>query len=351
MGQRAAVDGRATPVSHERSASPAALRAELAASIGRTLAEESRRNEVTIAAIRTVTLAALVGVELWLVSGRSALGGDAPWFALATFGYLLLAAATWRALALGYWSRGVGYLAPLADAGYAAFRVGAVFVIAGHAHVVQTQELATITGLACLLAVSGAFRLDARAVWWTTSLAGALYVVFAAWIGMRPWDAAVHLVLIAAVGLIGTGLTRLVHRAVNSEITRLTLRRFLPAPVVDAADADPLALLTEPRAVDATIVVTDLRGFTTWAEHRTPLEVLGMLNEVQGALASAVLDCGGVVDKFMGDGMLAVFGAPRARPDHADQALAAVRAMRERIARFDALRLGVGVHSGEVVVG
>jgi class 3 adenylate cyclase len=245
----------------------------------------------------------------------------------------------------------VGYLTPLVDAGYGAVRVGGVFVIAGHEHVVQSQELSTITAIACLLAVSGAFRLAPRAVGWTTLLAEALYVGFAVWIGMHPGDAAVHVALIGSVGLVGLGLTRLVRRAVQSEVTRLTLRRFLPAPVVDAADADPLALLTEPRSVDATIVVTDLRGFTSWAERRTPLEVLGVLNELQGKLAAAVVENGGMIDKFMGDGMLAVFGPPRGVPDHADRALAAVARMVEAMASFDALRLGVGVHSGEVVVG
>jgi class 3 adenylate cyclase len=332
-------------------ATPHALRAELAASIERTLREEGRRNELAIAAIRAVTLGAMCCVEAWLVAGRSALGPAALPAAAVTLSYFAAATGLWWSLRRGLWHPLVGYVTPVVDAAYTAFRVGVVFVIAGHAHVVQAQELSTITALGCLLAVSGAFRLDPRAVGWTTALAEVLYIGFAQWIGMAPWDAVVHVVLIGAVGLVGSGLTRLVGRAVQSEVTRLTLRRFLPAPVVDAADSDPLALLTEPRAIDATIVVTDLRGFTTWAEHRTPLEVLGVLNEVQGALASAVVEEGGMIDKFMGDGMLAVFGAPRATPDHADRALAAVRRMRERTAKFEVLRLGVGVHSGEVVVG
>ena len=58
-----------------------------------------------------------------------------------------------------------------------------------------------------------------------------------------------------------------------------------------------------------------------------------------------------MVDKFMGDGMLAVFGAPTASTDHADRALSAVRRMREGMARFPELAVGIGVHSGEIVVG
>lgn len=335
----------------ERHQAPAALRAELAASITRTLDEQARLNELTIAWVRTVTLAAMSGVELWLLTGPTALGAAAPWLAAFTFGFLAVATALVAALRRGWWSPVLAFALPVLDATYMGLRIAAIFEIAGIAHVVRTQELATVTGMASLLAVSGAFRLQPRAVAITTALGLSLYVVFATWMDLQPFQMFVHGTLIAAVGLCGVGLTRLVHRAVHSEVTRLTLRRLLPGSVLDAADADPMALLTEPRSLDATVVVTDLRGFTTWAEHRSPLEVLGLLNAVQGALAQIVVDHGGTVDKFMGDGMLAVFGAPRLDPAHADRALEAVRAMLLAMERFAPMRLGIGVHSGEVVVG
>ncbi|MEQ1507294.1 MAG: adenylate/guanylate cyclase domain-containing protein [Myxococcota bacterium] len=330
---------------------PAALRAELAASIDHTLHEEARRNELAIASVRLATLGAMAVVELWLVSGPSALGWAAPWCAAFTFAYLALAAAIAAALRRGWWTRWLWVALPIADATYMAARIGVIFVVAGIPHVVRVQELATVTAMASLLAASGSFRLQPRAVGLTTALGAAQYVGFAAWIGLPSFHAVVHLSLIGAVGFMAGHLTRIVRRAVHSEVTRLTLRRLLPAAVIDAADSDPMALLTEPRSLDATVVVTDLRGFTTWAENRTPLEVLGFLNAVQGALAKAVSDHGGTVDKFMGDGMLAVFGAPQPLADHADRALAAVRAMLDAAGRFEPLALGVGVHSGEVVVG
>jgi class 3 adenylate cyclase len=330
---------------------PAALRSELARSIERTLTEEARNNELTIAAIRVFTLVGAMLVELWLLSGPSAMGEAALPFALITGAYTGAALGCWGVLRRGYWSPWLSAVLPVLDTAYMALRVGGVFVVTGREHVIEVQELATITAMASLLAVSGAYRLDPRAVAWTTALGIALYGAFAHWIGLPLFHASVHLVLIAAIGLAGFGLTRLVRRAVHSEVTRLTLRRLLPAPVIDAADSDPMALLTEPRSLEATVVVTDLRGFTAWAEHRTPLEVLGMLNQVQGALAAIVDEHGGTVDKFMGDGMLAVFGAPRPEPNHADHALAAVARMCEVMSRFDGLRPGIGVHSGEVVVG
>lgn len=330
---------------------PLALRAELAASIDRTLAEEARRNELAIAAVRVGALSAAAAVELWLLSGPSALGSWALPLAGSTFAWLAGAVAIWAWLRRGGWSRALAVALPLADATWMTARIGAIPVVAGLAHATRVQELATVVGMASLLAVSGAFRLQPRAVWWTTALGVAMYAGFAAWFGLAPFHAVVHLVLVVSVGAMAASLTRIVRRAVHHEVTHLTLRRLLPASVVDAADTDPMALLTEPRALDATVVVTDLRGFTAWSEHRPPLEVLAMLNRIQGALAAIVIAHGGTVDKFMGDGMLAVFGAPTALPDHADRALAAVREMVARTRSFGDLRLGIGVHSGEVVVG
>lgn len=340
-----------TPSELDRREAPAALRAELAASIGRTLHEQARLNELTIAWVRMFTLLSMSGIEIWLLTGPTALGKAAPWLAAFTFVFLAVAVGLVIALRRGWWSSALAFTMPVLDASYMAFRIAAIFEIAGIPHVIRTQELATVTGMASLLAVSGAYRLQPRAVAVTTLLGVALYVGFASWIGLPLFQMIVHLVLIAAVGLCGAGLTRLVHRAVHSEVTRLTLRRLLPGSVLDAADTDPVALLTEPRSLEATVVVTDLRGFTTWAEHRSPLEVLGLLNAVQGALAQIVVDHGGTVDKFMGDGMLAVFGAPRVDPTHADHALAAVKVMISAMERFAPMRLGIGVHSGEVVVG
>lgn len=326
------------------------LRAEVAESISRTLLAEARRNEGAMATVRIVVLVAILGVEAWLLSGPSKLG-DLVYPAVAvTVGYLGLSSLLVSWLRRGGFSPALAWALPVTDALAAGVRLSFVFAI-GRDHVAGTQELATITGVACLLALSGAFRLQQASVAWSTAVGLVFYAVFAAWFGLPLFHASVHLVLIGACGAAGSQITSFVSRAVHHEVTRLTLRRLLPAAVVDEADQDPLALLTEPRSREATVVVTDLRGFTAWAERRTPLDVLSRLNELQGMLAACVLDEGGTVDKFMGDGMLAVFGAPRAVDDHADRALRAVERMRTGMGRFPEFALGVGVHSGEVVVG
>jgi class 3 adenylate cyclase len=105
--------------------------------------------------------------------------------------------------------------------------------------------------------------------------------------------------------------------------------------------------------VEVTIMFIDIRDFTTFAERAGAADVVARLNEFYGCVVPIVLEHGGHVNKFLGDGLLAVFGAPTRLTDHADRALAAaqavVEAVRER--HGDALRIGVGLNSGPVVAG
>jgi adenylate cyclase len=111
---------------------------------------------------------------------------------------------------------------------------------------------------------------------------------------------------------------------------------------------------------DITILFADVRGFISLTEGMEPQEVIGLLNETMERLSAAVDDAGGVVDKYIGDEIMAVFGAPAAQPDHAKRAVEAALAMqrsmkamsREREARGAApVAIGIGVHSGVAVAG
>ena len=102
--------------------------------------------------------------------------------------------------------------------------------------------------------------------------------------------------------------------------------------------------------VEASVLVLDVRGFTAFAERAGAHEVVASLNELYEAVVPVILRHGGHANKFVGDGLLAVFGAPERHPDHAARAVAAAR----EIAGLDMggrLRVGVGVNTGRVVVG
>ena len=106
---------------------------------------------------------------------------------------------------------------------------------------------------------------------------------------------------------------------------------------------------------------SDLRGFTSFAETLEPEQVIAALNLYLTAMSEAILDHGGTLVAYMGDGIMAVFGAPLQQEDHADRALAAARDMLDRLVGFnDALRedslhegfkMGIGLNTGPVMSG
>jgi adenylate cyclase len=105
--------------------------------------------------------------------------------------------------------------------------------------------------------------------------------------------------------------------------------------------------------VAASMLFLDVRGFTTMSERSSAREIVGRLNELYDLCVPVVTRHGGHANKFIGDGMLAVFGAPERHPDHADRAVAAAVEIARRVQeRFRGeLRVGIGVNSGRVLVG
>jgi adenylate cyclase len=140
---------------------------------------------------------------------------------------------------------------------------------------------------------------------------------------------------------------------------RSMFTRFVPESVVDQAIARAGAdLRIGGEELDATVLFCDLRGFTSWAEKQEAPRVLDTLNVFLTEMSDAVLAHEGTVVAYLGDGLMAVFGAPIESDRHADQALAAAREMLgERLRRVNGsleggdFRLGIGLNSGPVMSG
>jgi adenylate cyclase len=156
---------------------------------------------------------------------------------------------------------------------------------------------------------------------------------------------------------------QLVTVAFERERVRDLFSRFVPENVVDEvlASADAGLRLGGVQR-EGTVMFTDLRGFTTFAETLTPERVIEVLNRYLSEMSDAILDHGGTLVAYMGDGIMAVFGAPIAQADHADRALATAREMLAvRLPRFNAwlgeqelgagFRMGIGLNSGRVMSG
>ncbi len=138
------------------------------------------------------------------------------------------------------------------------------------------------------------------------------------------------------------------------------LSRFLPAEVARrvAAGEHSLALGGQRRRVS--VLFADVVSFTTFAETAPPERVVAFLNELFSVLSEVVFRHGGTVDKFIGDCVMAIFGAPEDQPDHAARALAAAEDMHRFVEtsapawkeRYGVeARLGIGVNVGEALVG
>jgi adenylate cyclase len=109
-----------------------------------------------------------------------------------------------------------------------------------------------------------------------------------------------------------------------------------------------------------TILFTDIRSFTTISEKMDAQQLVGLLNEYFNEMVSVVIEEDGVVDKYIGDAIMVVFGAPTPAPDDAVRAVRAAVGMRKALSKlnerlkargFEPLRTGIGIHSGEVVAG
>ena len=151
--------------------------------------------------------------------------------------------------------------------------------------------------------------------------------------------------------------------AFDRQRTRDTFARFVPEDVVDQvlARTGGELRLGGVRVV-GTCMFADLRGSTQFAESLPPETVVYVINRYLGELTKAILGHGGTLISYLGDGFMAVFGAPIAQEDHADRALAAAREiLDQRLPRFNAwlreeghgsdFRIGIGINTGPFMAG
>jgi class 3 adenylate cyclase/DNA-binding NarL/FixJ family response regulator len=150
---------------------------------------------------------------------------------------------------------------------------------------------------------------------------------------------------------------RLLQQAiVDREEQGETLSRLLPSGLAEKLRADG-ATPGMSETVTVTVLMSDIRGYSGIAEHTDPAALASQLNAHRQEMNAAVLEQGGCVMQYIGDAVMAVFGAPVAQDDHAVRALAAAAAMHERQARLDKewatqslepFGLGIGLSTGEV---
>ncbi len=149
---------------------------------------------------------------------------------------------------------------------------------------------------------------------------------------------------------------RLLHQAiVDREEQGESLSRLLPGGLAEKLRRDGRRIGETERVV-VTVLMSDIRSYSTIAEHADPSQLAGQLNVHRAAMNKAILGEGGTVMQFVGDAVMAVFGAPFAQPDHADRAVAAAASMHDAQMLINAgweaeglppFGLGLGLSTGE----
>jgi len=155
-----------------------------------------------------------------------------------------------------------------------------------------------------------------------------------------------------------------VYRALTEERQRLFIKRafqqYVPPRVVERVVADPARLRFGGERRELTILFSDIRSFTTYSEKHDAGQVVEVLREYLTGMVGAVFQQEGTLDKFIGDAVMAIFGAPVSQPDHALRACRAALGMQAELRRLhakwraegkDVFSMGVGINTGEVIVG
>jgi adenylate cyclase len=140
------------------------------------------------------------------------------------------------------------------------------------------------------------------------------------------------------------------------EAQRRLFERMVAPAVIE--QLDPNSLQLGGKRVDITVLFADIRGFTTYSEKLQPEKLVSILNRYLAAMAEAVLEQGGTIDKFMGDSIMAWFNAPVPQPDHTLRAVKTALAIRtsveilyKELPADSHLAFGVGIHYGDAVLG
>ena len=161
-----------------------------------------------------------------------------------------------------------------------------------------------------------------------------------------------------AVARLGGALDSMVKGLRERDRVKDVFGRYIAKQALEQLMEGPLDLGGEAKRV--TILFSDIRGFTAMAETMTPEQVVRFLNEYFSEMVDAVMEQEGMLDKFLGDGLMAVFGSFGDQPDHARRAVLASLRMKALLAKINGERaiggkppiaIGIGVHTDEVIVG
>ncbi len=150
------------------------------------------------------------------------------------------------------------------------------------------------------------------------------------------------------------------NRLAREEVARANYSRFMPEYVVKELLEKPDSFRLGGVNQTVTVLFADIRGFTAFSESEKPERVVNLLNKYFTAMTEIIFEHGGTLDKYLGDGLMAIFGAPTASETDADNAVKAAIAMQNAVEElnrelkasgFPEITIGIGLHTGVATIG
>ncbi|NOT46486.1 MAG: GAF domain-containing protein, partial [Acidobacteria bacterium] len=172
-----------------------------------------------------------------------------------------------------------------------------------------------------------------------------------------------HLEMISAVAAqtaVTVETVKAHKRLAREEVARANYSRFMPEYVVKQLLDNPNSFRLGGVNQQVTVLFADIRGFTALSEKEKPEKVVGLLNRYFSVMTDIIFEHGGTLDKYIGDGLMAIFGAPTAGEEDALNAVKAAVTMQKRLAQLNTelnaegyvnVSIGIGLHTGEATIG
>ena len=165
---------------------------------------------------------------------------------------------------------------------------------------------------------------------------------------------------VAAQTAVTVEMVKAHRRLAREEVARANYSRFMPEYVVKQLLEKPDSFKLGGSNQTITVLFADIRGFTALSERENPEKIVGLLNRYFSAMSEIIFEHGGTLDKYIGDGLMAIFGAPTATPQDADNALWTAIEMQRRVQSlnqelraegYSPFEIGIGLHTGVATVG
>jgi class 3 adenylate cyclase len=162
------------------------------------------------------------------------------------------------------------------------------------------------------------------------------------------------------IGVLTEAFNQMLEGLRQRDFIRTTFGRYVSPEVVETLLTSPQGLSFGGEKRLVTILMSDLRGYTRFAEQGDPAWVMEVLNGYLARMTDIVVEHGGTINEFIGDAIFAIFGAPLPHPDHAERAAAAALAMQRAMVEVNAahearglprFEMGIGLNTGEAVIG